>query len=114
MGASRTAPSAELLAQRLDKLGLVLMAKNARENMYHDYLSPMPAPEHVLAQHLAACAESFPGMATAILALRQEVIDGKFDATKEESDEWAASEEGQKLFKELMNQGKRTPRGRRR
>jgi hypothetical protein len=36
------------------------------------------------------------------MALRRRVINGDFDASKEESDEWAESPEGQDTFKKLI------------
>jgi hypothetical protein len=38
------------------------------------------------------------------LRLRIRVINGEFDASKEESDEWAASEEGQDTMKRLIKE----------
>jgi hypothetical protein len=46
--------------------------------MYLEMSSPYPLPELRLVRELAAAATKDPDRATAILALRQEVIDGKF------------------------------------
>ncbi len=35
--------------------------------------------------------------------LAQRVLDGEFDATREESDAWAASPEGQETFRQLRD-----------
>jgi hypothetical protein len=34
--------------------------------------------------------------------IRQRVIDGEFDATSEEGDEWAQSPDGQETFRKLL------------
>lgn len=69
------------------------MVERARSGYYHDYLSPLPAPiiQLVIDSRLAG----LHGIAT-------RAIDGEFDATKEESDEWAASPEGQAAFRALL------------
>jgi hypothetical protein len=51
---------------------------------------------------LAWAAATRPDKAEGIRALRQRVIDGEFDASAEEGDEWAASPEGQEAFRRLM------------
>jgi len=43
----------------------------------------------------------------ALLGLRQRVIDGEFDASKAESDAWAASPEGRQAFRDLLGGGPR-------
>lgn len=97
-----TAPTAEALAKELDRVGLRILARRARQNEFHDYLSPHALPEHVLADALAKCAQHFPGMSTAILGIRQDVINGKFDASREEGEEWAKSPEGKATFDSLV------------
>jgi hypothetical protein len=37
------------------------------------------------------------------MRLRRRVIDGEFDASGEEGDEWAASPEGQETFRKLVD-----------
>ncbi len=97
-----------------DKLGDALaaipgvpeeMVRKAREGYYHDFLSPLTFPEiqlvhdlYQLAKIPATPRDSRPKL----LALRQQVIDGEFDASKEESDEWAMSPEGQAAFQALL------------
>ena len=89
----------DILAAELTKAGLHEMAAKAATGYYHDFLSPLPLPEMKLAADLAAAGTS------AALALRARHINGEFDASKEESDEWAKSEEGQTAFSHLI--GKR-------
>lgn len=87
----------DFLAQELRKAGLEDMAAKAETGYYHDYLSPLDFPEMQLAHDLAAVGTE------AALALRSRHLNGEFDASEEESDEWAASAEGQAAFKELLS-----------
>lgn len=91
----------DVLAEALDAAGLNHMAAKAREAYYHDYLSPLDTPQLVLLEELQRAA--LTGNAAAI-PLRQRVIDGDFDASKEEGDEWAASADGQAAFGRLLGQ----------
>ena len=86
----------DILAEELDKIGLVKMAEKAREGYYHDFLSPLTAPCFQLAKDLAQVGTP------EALALRQRHINGEFDATFEESEDWANSEDGKAAFNELM------------
>jgi hypothetical protein len=92
----------QLLAAELKGLGLDEMAAEAEKGMYHDYLSPHPTPAINLVRDLAVISTRYPEKATEIMALRRRVINGDFDASKEESDEWAESPEGQDTFKKLI------------
>lgn len=87
----------DILADELRKIGLTEMADRAAQGYYHDFLSPLDFPEITLASDLAKVGTP------EALALRLRHIDGEFDASFEESEEWAASPEGQAVFKELMN-----------
>lgn len=87
----------DILAAELRKADLPEMADKAATGYYHDFLSPLDLPEMQLAADLAQAGTP------AALALRKRVIDGEFDATSEESDEWASSEEGQATFDALIN-----------
>jgi hypothetical protein len=91
----------DLLADELMKLGLMDMSLQARGGFYHDFLSPLDTPELQLINDLAAAARAATGKAPEIWILRQRVVNGDFDASREESDEWAASEEGQAAFRKL-------------
>lgn len=86
----------DFLAEELIKAGLPEMADKARAGYYHDFLSPLDFPEMQLAADLAAVGTP------AALAVRQRVIDGDFDATAEESEEWARSADGQAAFNRLL------------
>jgi hypothetical protein len=87
--------SKDFLAQELRGAGLNTMADLAATGYYHDFLSPLALPEITLAHDLAQANTP------QALALRRRVINGEFDATKEESDEWAKSPEGQATFARL-------------
>jgi hypothetical protein len=89
------------------------MIRRAEEGYYHDYLSPLAFPELALVNELGALA-NHPSRATtgaglALIGLRQRVIDGDFDASKAESDAWAASPEGQAAWAELLK-GRKGPK----
>ena len=83
------------LADALVAAGLPDMATAARTGYYHDFLSPLALPEITLANELAQVGTA------AALALRHRVIQGDFDATTQEGEDWAASPEGQEAFKNL-------------
>jgi len=86
----------DMLAAELEKIGLKDMAAKARDGYYHDFLSPLDFPEITLVDHLRAKGT------TEARALAQRVINGEFDATLKESDEWANSEDGKAAFRSLM------------
>jgi|SRR5579864_4417501 len=80
------------------------MIRRAIDGYYHDYLSPLTFPEMQLVtdlRRLAAAPMTGPRAKAALAAMVQRVIDGEFDASKEESDEWARSPEGQETFRQL-------------
>jgi hypothetical protein len=83
------------------------MVERARAGYYHDFLSPLAMPEVQLVADLRAAAanRSLPRSARQeIEQMAQRVIAGEFDASKEESGEWAASPEGQETFATLIGQ----------
>ena len=93
------------LAEALRAVGLTEMADKAATGYYHDFLSPLDLPELQLVDDLAEAARArATDRYTEVMALRHRVINGDFDASKEESDEWAASSEGQETFSRLTKQ----------
>lgn len=84
------------LAAALREAGLEEIAQEAERGLYDDYESPNPMPLHSLVHRLS---EQRTPAATAII---ERVKAGDFDATKEEADAWARSEEGQATFRELI------------
>jgi len=88
--------STERLAQALEALNdprLESMIKLARGGYYSDYGSPLDFPEMQLVADLRGLG---------LTDMAQRTINGEFDGTPEESDEWARSPEGQATFRELM------------
>ncbi|HLK77198.1 MAG TPA: hypothetical protein VKU77_26550 [Streptosporangiaceae bacterium] len=82
------------------------MIDRAKAGYYHDYMSPLTFPEIQLVADLRDLAKrpATPRNSRPLLmALAQDVIDGKHDASKEESDAWAASPEGQETFRQLAD-----------
>jgi hypothetical protein len=97
-----TIPTTEKLAQALEAAGApAIMIQRAREGYYDDYKSSIPFPEMQL--HNDANLAGLEGIKAAVEA-------GEFDATKEESDEWARSEEGQAAIAELTKRPNRAQR----
>lgn len=88
------------LAQALEDAGLAGMARKAAEGYYHDYLSPLDTPTMALVDDLRKIGSP------EAMALRARVMNGDFDATKEEGDDWARSPEGQEAMR-MLTQGKR-------
>lgn len=103
-----TARTSELLAKALDDVGLTGMAKLARDDHFHDFLSPLDLPEIELVEMLGVAARNCPDAERAfrIGELCGRVMNGEFDADLKESDEWAASEDGQEAFNMLIRRDK--------
>jgi hypothetical protein len=82
------------------------MISRAIDGHYHDYLSPLTFPEMQLVadlRSLAAQPTTGPKAKAALAGMVQRVMVGDFDATKEESYEWARSPEGQETFRQLAD-----------
>jgi hypothetical protein len=91
------------LAAALREVDLDEMAERAATGYYHDYLSPLDSPEFTLINELSIEAtKRHPEERRSILNLRAYVINGDFDASAEESKEWANSPEGQEAFRSLL------------
>lgn len=86
------------LAAELAKIGLFDMSAKAAEGYYHDFLSPLDTPCLQLAQDLWQVGRHTP----AALELRARHLQGEFDATPEEGDDWAKSADGQAAFRGLV------------
>jgi hypothetical protein len=95
-----TAKTSEQLALTLEAHGFTDLARRARNDEFHDYLSNEPLPALDLVRELLSIGTR------AALEIRMRVINGEFDASREESDEWAASPEGQEALGALINGGK--------
>jgi hypothetical protein len=82
------------------------MIKRAIDGYYHDFLSPLDFPETQLIADLRAIAanRALPrSQRQALEKMAQQVIDGEFDASAEESRAWAESAEGQETFRQLAD-----------
>lgn len=75
------------------------MVQRARDGFYHDFLSPLEMPAIKLAEDLADLAKDGNEGAA---ALRQRHLNGEFDASLEESEEWMNGPEGQAAMKALV------------
>jgi hypothetical protein len=87
--------SSKKLAEELRKAGLDAMAEQAEEGYYHDFLSPLDTPCVQLEKDLRAIGTPEAE------ALRQRHLQGEFDATPEESEEWAKGPDGQEAMGRL-------------
>lgn len=82
------------------------MIRKAFEGYYHDYLSPLDLPEIQLVLDLTELARLPATPAASRPLLRQmaeRVKSGDFDATREESEEWVRSPEGQETMRQLAD-----------
>ena len=80
------------LSKELLKAGLEDMADKARTGYYHDYLSPLAMPSVQLLNDLKKHGKT---------QLIKRHMNGEFDASPEESDDWAKSDEGKAIASEL-------------
>lgn len=85
------------LAAELHKAGLHDMAMRAGQGYYHDFLSPLATPCIQLAADLAAVGTP------AAMALRDRHLDGEFDASREEGEEWFQSEGKHALMSDILD-----------
>lgn len=70
------------------------LVKRAKENAFHDFLSPSPMPIHDL---VSECRK------VGLHGIAKRAIEGEFDATKPESDEWMRSDDGQRALTMLSD-----------
>lgn len=97
----RAAPSetsSDRLAAALDANDYTALAARARRHEFHDFRSEHAMPQHKLVEELRA----IPGGGVRAEGIVRRVMNGEFDATKEESDEWLASSDGQRAMKDLL------------
>ena len=93
------------LAAALREVGLNEMADKAATGWYHDFLSPLDFPELTLIHDLKVASDAVKfdvQKMEAILELRDDVKNGEYDASLEESEEWANSPEGKEAVRSLM------------
>jgi hypothetical protein len=101
--------STEKLVHALREAGAPAdLITRAEANEFHDYKSQSATPCLDLNRALTTVIQSTPETAytyaflTKMRALRSKAQNGEFDATKEESDEWAASPEGIAVLGEII------------
>lgn len=93
-----TAQSSEKLAKALEEHGFHELAARARTDEFHDFRGTHPMPCMALMSELQQIKPRSEGARRLI----ERHANGEFDATLEESDEWAKSEEGRAAFAQLM------------
>jgi hypothetical protein len=88
------------LSKALELAGLPQLAGRAGAGEWNDFFGEHDLPQHHLIYTLDKAAERTTDRRTsrAIVLLKQAVMDGVFDGTKEESDEWGRSPEGQQAI----------------
>jgi hypothetical protein len=93
----------EKLADLLMEAGLAEMSFAAREYRYHDFRSKLAMPSMALLDELQPEIRRAQGeRLRQLLEIRAMHMNGEFDATREESDAWAAGPEGQDAFGRLI------------
>lgn len=81
----------DILAAALRKAGLPDLAKLAEAGHYHDFLSDLDMPAAMLVAEITERIQKHPTQE--MIDLRQDIMEGKHDASKEESDEWYAAQD---------------------
>jgi hypothetical protein len=94
-------PSDHKLYEALRAADLPDLAERAKDGEWNDYFGRHAAPQHHLIAQLEKRIPHRRDPET-IQGVIQQVLDGAFDGTKAEANEWAESAEGQALFRELM------------
>lgn len=96
----------EYLGRVLGELGLDDMAARAREGHFDDFNAPADVADGRelmrLVAELRIVARDRPDLADPIERVENGVRHGEFDATKQESDRWAASKDGQDTMRALV------------
>ena len=87
----------DFLASELLKADLPEMSRKAATGYYHDYLSPLAMPCQQLAIDLKAA-----GTVKAMSLLARH-MNGEFDASAKESEDWANSQDGREAFASLIS-----------
>lgn len=103
----------EYLGRVLDELPVGDMAKRARLGHFSDFSCPVEIADGLETIRLVNELAEWAKVRTIanvnrkrILAVRAAVIQGEFDDTKEESDRWAASKDGQETMRLLLKEMK--------
>lgn len=103
--------SDRILAEDLREVGLHSMAARAEAGEWNDFFGLHTFPQMELISELVRPSTHGGGFWTP--AVRQSLIDrviqGKYDATPGEADEWAAGPEGQGTFGKLIRTARTEP-----
>lgn len=103
-GASPTGrPSDDLLGADLDLIGLHDLASRARAGEFNDYFGEHTMPQHMLVSLVRTDSRGSYDQRQWLVG---NVIDGKYDGTQEEADEWVRSDEGREAFGALFEGGR--------
>lgn len=89
-----------------DRALFVPLINQARAGYYHDYMSPIPMPDVQLVcdlRELNTKIETPVGVRGMINNLTSEVIDGKFEATLKEGEDWLLTDAGQAALASLKD-----------
>jgi hypothetical protein len=99
-----TAPTSQHLADTLRSAGFEELARRAEADEFHDFLSDHELPETMLDNELVKLIKGASSERERLAAtnIRMRHHEGEFDASKEESDEWAESPDGQDAFRRLI------------
>jgi hypothetical protein len=100
-----TAKTSQHLADTLRAAGFEDLAKRAEADEFHDFLSGHILPETELDLELVKLMNMLPvdiERRDRASAIRQRHHNGEFDASDEESDDWAQSEDGEEAFAQLI------------
>lgn len=101
-----TAKTSQRLADALRAAGFEGFAERAEADEFHDFLADHPLPQMVLAEELGGIIKNKnieERVRAAAVAFYSRLLDGEFDASEEEGDEWAAGE-GQAIIDELSGE----------
>lgn len=93
------------LAQALREIGLDKLADKAASGYWHDYLSPLTFPTADIVGRLVALHRPDA------TRLAEAIMNGEFDASKEEADAWANSPEGKAETAEIRRMMARGKKG---
>ncbi len=87
-----------ILAADLREAGLDHLADRAEQGEWNDYFGQHDMPQHAL---IGALREEIRLTNVVRQRLIANVVDGKYDGTLAESEEWAKSPEGQEVFSQF-------------
>ena len=107
-----TAATSQKLADTLRAAGFEGLAARAEADEFHDFLSPHAQPDLMLDEFLVEIIQDEgrkPLERQAATNIRARHHNGDFDASREESDEWAAGPGGQAAFSSLVKGKDRKP-----